>query len=422
MSLRIELVDRVEGGEKLAPVCRELGVSRTTGHKWYKRYKAHGYEGLEEEDRQPKSVPLAAGEEVVMAVLEARLKHSRWGARKLRRVLERKLGEATPSERTIVRILRRADLLRQRRIRRRPSVVDRAPQVQALGPNDVWTVDFKGWWRTRDGKRCDPLTVRDAFSRFVLCVQLCEPTTRDVREIFERLFARYGVPSAIQCDNGSPFVSVRSRAGVSTLSAWWLSLGIKIVRSRPGHPQDNGGHERMHGDIAADVQSSPAATREAQQKVLDRWRQEFNAVRPHDALQGKTPAEVYKPTERRKAVVLPYDYPLNLSVVTVHRAGTFAWRGETYLLGLPFSGMKVGIELVDTLHIRAWLRDVDLGLVEVIPNATNAAYEQLTPTRKQKTMTTTPPVTPPATSRSIATRLEASGAPGSLEGRGRQRN
>lgn len=384
MGLRIELVDRVKAGEKIAPVCRDLGVSRTTGHKWWERYKTKGYEGLEDEDRQPKSVPLAAGEEVVMAVLEARLKHPRWGARKLRVVLQRKLGEATPSERTIVRILRRADLLRTRRVRRRPSVVDCAPQVQALGPNEIWTVDFKGWWRTRDGSRCDPLTVRDRFSRFLLCTQICELTTREVRPIFERLFARYGVPSAIQCDNGAPFVSVRTRAGVSKLSAWWLSLGIKLVRSRPAHPQDNGGHERMHGDIAAEVQRAPAATREAQQKALDRWRQEFNAVRPHEALQGKTPAEVYKPTERRKPVALPYDYPPNLSVITVQGAGKFAWRGEQYPLGLPFSGMKVGIELVDALHVRAWFRDIDLGLVEIIPDASPAAYEPPMPNRKPK--------------------------------------
>jgi len=163
------------------------------------------------------------------------------------------------------------------------SVVERAPTVLAQAPNDVWTVDFKGWWRTLNGERCEPLTVRDAFSRYVLATVACSTKLRDVRPIFERLFARHGVPKAIQCDNGVPFVSVRSRAGLSTLSAWWVSLGIRLVRSRPGCPQDNGGHERMHADVRADVQRHPAATREQQQRQLDRWRQEFNHVRPRCA-------------------------------------------------------------------------------------------------------------------------------------------
>jgi putative transposase len=226
--------------------------------------------------------------------------------------------------------------------------------------------------------------VRDAFSRYVLAVHLCRSTTLDVREVFERLFARHGVPGAIQCDNGTPFVSVHSRAGVSELSAWWMSLGIRLVRSRPGKPQDNGAHERMHADIAAEVQAVPAATREAQQRALDRWRQQFNAVRPHEALQGKTPSEVYKPVERRKVVVRDFAYPAHLHVVRVYSGGRFAWRGANYPLGRPFVGMKVGIEVVDPLHVRAWFRDVDLGLIEVVPDVSPGTYEQASLARRPK--------------------------------------
>lgn len=376
MSLRMEFVERAKAGEKMAALCREFGISRTTGHKWRKRFETSGYEGLEEESRQPKASPLATAEQLVTAVLDARLKYPRWGARKIQGMLQRKFGEGAPSERTVARILRRAELVRTRRIRRRPNVVDRAPDAEALKCNDIWTVDFKGWWRTRDGQRCDPLTVRDAYSRYVLTVRLCQPTTREVREVFERLFTRHGVPGAIQCDNGAPFVSVRSRAGISSLSAWWMSLGIRLVRSRPGKPQDNGGHERMHLDIAAEVQTAPAATREEQQRALDRWRQQFNSVRPHEALQGKTPAEVYKPTERRKVIARDFAYPSHLLVTRVHRSGSFAWQGAAYDLGIPFREMKVGLEQVDPMHVRVWFRDQDLGLVEVVPHASAATYEE----------------------------------------------
>lgn len=384
MSLRMEFVERAKKGEKIASLCREFGISRTTGHKWQKRFEEKGYEGLEEESRRPKSAPLATGEELVMAVLEARETWPRWGPRKLQGVLRRRFGEQTPGERTIARILRRADLVRARRQRRRPNVVDRAPQVQAQRANEVWTVDFKGWWRSRDGRRCEPLTVRDAFSRYVLTVHLCRPTTEAVRAVFERLFARHGVPDAIQCDNGTPFVSVRSRGGISQLSAWWLSLGVRLVRSRPGCPQDNGAHERMHADLAGDKQSRPAANPETQQRELDRWRQEFNHVRPHDALAGKTPAEVYKPTDKRKAIVRPFAYAAGVAVVRVQAGGLFAWCGTKYFVGVPLAGVHIGVETVDLLHLRVWLREVDLGIIEVAPAVHDSVYEQPLRPRRSK--------------------------------------
>jgi putative transposase len=377
MSLRMEFVERVGKGEKIAALCREYGVSRTTGHKWAKRFAEKGFEGLEEESRRPRSTPLAMGEDIVLAVLEARDKHGRWGPRKLRDVLHRRLGDQTPSERTISRILKRADRVRVRRSRRPLSVVDRAPKVQAQRCNEVWSVDFKGWWRSSDGERCEPLTVRDAFSRYVLAAQLCSTKAADVREVFERLFSRHGVPEAIQCDNGTPFVAVRARGGVSTLSAWWMSIGIRLVRSRPGCPQDNGAHERMHADLAADVQRSPAATARDQQRAIDRWRQEFNQVRPHAALSGKTPSEVYKPSERRKPVARPFTYPAGRRVVRVQGHGRISWCGASYFLGAPLKHQLVAIEALDALHIRVWFRDVDLGIVEITPFVHDTVYEAI---------------------------------------------
>jgi transposase InsO family protein len=382
MSLRIEFVERAKAGESIAALCREFKISRTTGHKWFKRFEAHGYDGLEEQSRRPKGTPLATGEELVMAILEARERYVRWGPRKLHGLLRRRFGDQIPSERTIARVLKRADKVRERRSRRKPSVVDRAPRVQASQPNEVWTIDFKGWWRAQDGQKCEPLTVRDAFSRFLLAVQICRPTTVDVRGVLERLFKRHGVPQAIQCDNGEPFVSVRSRGGLSQLSAWWMSLGIRLVRSRPGCPQDNGGHERMHSDLAAGPQRHPAASPSAQQREIDRWRQVFNHVRPHDALAGKTPADVYKPTERRRPIARPFQYPPGIIPVRVHRQGTFAWCGHHYFLSGSLRGLHVGIQPIDLLHVRVWFHDLDLGNLEIVPAVGQSIYEGLPSRRK----------------------------------------
>lgn len=374
MSLKIEFAERAEKGEPVARLCREYGISRTTGHKWLKRFAERGYEGLEEASRRPTSTPLATAEDVVLAVLAAREAHPRWGPRKLEVVLRRRLAEQTPSERTIARILQRANKVRQRRRRRPLSVVERAPEAGARSPNDVWTVDFKGSWQAANGQRCDPLTVRDAASRFVLAATLCRASTSAVRAVFEALFRKHGIPAAIQCDNGVPFVSVRSPGGLSSLSTWWVSLGIRLVRSRPACPQDNGGHERMHSDIAADVEARGAGTRQAQQRELDRWRQEFNHVRPHQALGGKTPAEAYRPTTKRPAEIRRYRYPSTMTTIRVFRNGSFRLYGECYFLSTSLAGMLVGLESVDALHLRVWLYDIDLGVIEVVPEVRPTLY------------------------------------------------
>lgn len=375
MSLKMDFVERVTAGEKIAALCREFGISRTAGHKWLKRFKEQGHAGLEDESRRPRSAPLATAEELVLATLQAREAHPRWGARKLHLLLRRRFAEATPAVRTIARILKRANLVRERRKRAPISVIEQAPAVHATGPNDVWTVDFKGWWRVLDGSRCEPLTVRDGASRFVLALVANATTGEAVRAVFEQLFRRHGMPKAIQCDNGTPFISVRARAGLSALSAWWVSLGIRVVRSRPGCPQDNGAHERMHADVCAEVQSNPAETILQQQRLLDRWRQEFNHVRPHEALDGKTPAEVYKVTERRRAVVGHYEYPAGFFVRRVDTGGLFRFRNDHCSLGLPFRGLEVGVQVIDAMRVRVWLHDLDLGIVDTLPAVDRSCFE-----------------------------------------------
>ncbi|HTQ42511.1 MAG TPA: IS481 family transposase [Polyangiaceae bacterium] len=369
MSLKIEFVERATAkGANIAQLCREYGISRQTGHKWIERFRRQGYDGLEERSRRPHAAPLATAEDVVVEIVRAREAHPSWGPIKLRSLLAAKLGEATPSPRTIARVLDRFGKLRKRRRERGLSIVERAPVVDVKAPNDVWTVDFKGWWRTRDGARCEPLTVRDAFSRFILAIDIVEHgTAAATRVIFERLFRRYGTPSAIQCDNGAPFVSVRARGGLSTLSAWWISLGIRLVRSRPGCPQDNGAHERMHADMSVELEASPEDSLPTQQRACNRWRQQFNHVRPHAALKNKTPADVYKPSPKKpkQRVAL---YPTGWLVRRVHRGGDIRTASGQYFLSQALAGHRVGLEPVDGLRWRAWFHQVDLGLIEIVPD------------------------------------------------------
>ena len=369
MSLKLEFVERAtQPGAKLAPLCREFGISRPTGTKWVKRFKQEGYAGLEERSRRPTSSPLCLAEELVMSVLEQRDRHPSWGAKKLRDLLLRRYADATPSMTTIARILRRAGLVRARRRNKPLSVVDRAPSVAAGAPNDVWTMDFKGWWRTLDGSRCEPLTVRDAYSRYVLTIVVLAATKgTHVREQLVRLFKKHGLPQAFQFDNGSPFISTRARGGFTELSVWLVSLDIRIVRSRPGCPQDNGGHERMHRDVAQEVQRWPSEDLRAQQRELDRWKQEFNHARPHDALGGKTPAEVYTPSQRKLREPRPFAYPGTFVVRRVDHAGHVSWHGEHCYVGLAFRGQRVAFEPQEGLRWRLWFREIDLGVIELLP-------------------------------------------------------
>jgi putative transposase len=384
MSLKIEFVERASKGEPIAALCREFSVSRQTGHKWIKRFNEQGFAGLDEQSRRPRSVPLATAEELVIATLQAREAHPRWGPIKLQQLLRRRFADQTPGTRTLARILKRANKVRERRKRSPVSVIEHAPTLVAEAPNDVWTVDFKGWWRTTNGDRCEPLTVRDAASRFVLAIEVGTTTGHYVSQVLEPLFRRYGLPKAIQCDNGAPFISVQARAGLSQLSASWIAMGIRVVRSRPGCPQDNGAHERMHADVRADVQSRPAATREQQQRALDRWRVEFNQVRPHQALGGKTPGEVYKVTERRRPPTKPFPYPVHMHVRRVTAGGNVRFRNDDCFIGAPFRGLRLGIEVVDALHVRAWLHELDLGLVDTLPVVDDACFESSLPSRKSR--------------------------------------
>lgn len=364
MSIRQEFVLKVLAGEKtMAALCREYAVSRETGYKWLRRYRELGLGGLVDQSRRPRSNPRQVSQDVVLDILRLRREHKTWGAKKLWVVLARTYSaKELPTPPTIARIIDRAGLVNRRRYR--PpfrGVVPTAPRFRVEAPNDLWTVDFKGWWRTGDGRRCEPLTVRDAFSRFVLDVRILPSIgEHHVRPVFERLFDEYGLPRGIQSDNGPPFVSMRALHGLTTLSAWWISLGVRHVRGRPGCPQDNGGHERMHADIRIEIECEAAQNRQAQQRACDDWRATFNHVRPHEALGMKTPSEVYRASSRRRGRIILGGFPEACEVAEVRGGMVRDGRHRIYVSN-AVSGYPVGLQSMGGDEVRVWFFDVLLG-------------------------------------------------------------
>jgi len=403
MNQKLEFIEKAGArGANISALCREYGISRQTGHKWLRRFRAQGYTGLTEQSRRPHTSPFTTAEEVIVNILELRERHWSWGPDKIARVLRRAHGEDAPSKSTVARVLQRLGRIRKRRPPVRVWSVDGRPRIEVHAPNDLWTMDFKGWWCARNRERCEPLTVRDAFSRRVLAVALLESSRiKDVRQVLQRLFERYGLPLAMQSDNGTPFVSILARGGLSKLSVWLLSLGIQLVRSRPGCPQDNGGHERMHRDLS-ELQCNPARTRRAQQRSCDRWMVEFNEVRPHDALGGKTPAEVYRNSERRSLLPIDPNYPSDWQVRRVSKNGAVSLDDDTVFVSTALAGQLIGLKQEGLLRWRARFFDVDLGTIEILPlgsavsgggaNASLTIEPRQPPPERQSSLPVSPPV------------------------------
>ncbi|MBC2602908.1 integrase core domain-containing protein [Puniceicoccus vermicola] len=232
--------------------------------------------------------------------------------------------------------------------------------------NEVWTVDFKGWWHTRDGERCEPLTVRDEHTRYLLDIRAVESArTETIRMCFERIFRIYGLPEAIRSDNGPPFASNRSILGLTRLSAWWVALGIDLERGRPGKPQDNGGHERMHLDISNELQSCADADARAQQAAFDIWRKTFNEERPHESLGMAFPAEVYAKSPRAYLdSPADIDYPGMLRR-KVHRTGVIGVDGIQIRLSTAFAGWSVGLQPIDPDRFEVYFAKLRIGTIEL---------------------------------------------------------
>ncbi|MCX6618612.1 MAG: IS481 family transposase [Acidobacteria bacterium] len=346
----------------MAELCEEYGISRPTGYKWWRRYQRGGLEALAELDRAPRRHPNATGADVEKLILAARQAHGRWGPRKLRAWLAAKQPERRwPATSTIGALLRREGLtVPQRRKRRTPPYSEPFQSVQES--NAVWCIDFKGWFRTQDGERCEPLTISDGWSRYLLrCQAVAGPNGEQVRALMEAAFREYGLPGAIRSDNGSPFAG-RGLGGLSRLSVWWIKLGIAPERIAPGRPDQNGRHERMHRTLKAETAQPPKANRREQQHAFDRFRTEYNEERPHEALDYRTPASLYTVSPRPYPARVPtIEYPDGVIVRRVQPRGQISWKHREVFISEALALEWVGLELIDDWHYRIYFGPIELG-------------------------------------------------------------
>jgi putative transposase len=349
MEEKLRFILEYERGEhSMTELCQRYQVARETGYVWLRRYRETGIAGLLERSRAAQRHPNQTSADVEQAVLELRQAHMRWGPRKLKRILERdEPGRHWPAASSIGALLQREGLVIARKKRAHTPPYS-APLAHAQDANRVWCADFKGWFRTADGARIDPLTISDAHSRYLLRCQAVEKTnTARVQAIFEAAFREYGLPQAIRTDNGAPFAS-RAPAGLSRLAVWWIKLGILPERIAAGHPEQNGRHERMHRTLQQEAAEPPAENRRQQQRTLDHFRKEYNEVRPHEALDMRTPAEVYQPSPRYFPEQVPeLHYPSSMEVRRVKHRGHFRWQQADVFLTEVLWGEPVGLLPID---------------------------------------------------------------------------
>jgi transposase InsO family protein len=364
MDEKVRFIFEYERDEQtMTALCSTFGVSRECGYTWLRRYRQNGLAGLAEMDRAAHGHPNQTALEIEEAVLGLRQAHMTWGPRKLKRILERdQPGRGWPAASTMGEIVKRAGLVIARKKRRRTEPYT-APLAHATESNSVWCADFKGWFRSGDGTRIDPLTITDACSRYLLRAQAVEKTdTERVRGIFEAAFREHGLPEAIRTDNGAPFASA-AIGGLSRLAVWWIKLGIVPERIEAGHPEQNGRHERMHRTLKQELRAGEDWR--AQQRELDIFRANFNDVRPHEALGMMTPASVYAPSARAyPARLAEVEYPGAMLARTVKSHGHFRWKKHDVFLSEVLWGEPVGLLPVDDGVYTVYFAHVPLGLFD----------------------------------------------------------
>jgi len=333
----------------MTALCARHGISRRVGYKWLERFEAHGRAGLADRSCAPRTCPHKTADHITELLIAARLKRPHWGARKLLRVLRTRHHRITdwPAASTVTELFERRGLVRARSRRRRPvhpGVV--APTTTA--PNDLWTADFKGQFRTGNGAYCFPLTIADQHTRYLLmCHGLLSTKTAPARPVFEAAFRDYGLPRAIRTDNGVPFAT-QALHGLSLLSVWWMRLGIVHQRIHPGCPQENGAHERMHRTFKREAIKPVRHTCRAQQRNFNAFQREYNEERPHEYLNQETPASQYATSPRPYPERLPaLEYPGHFLVKRVTAAGTFRFQNRLLYITTTLVGQHLGLEETD---------------------------------------------------------------------------
>lgn len=348
MDQRTQFIARRLSGEPMTALCEEFGISRKTGYKIVDRYKRCGVAGLTDRSRRPhrhaNQLPAAIEQEIV----GLKKRYPKWGAPKLRERLRPLCSPLQlPAICTVHAVLDRHGLVRRRR-RRRPSTLTSTPRVCATDPNALWCADYKGEFMLADSRYCYPLTITDFASRYLLGCEALESTKlTGAFPVFERVFEEFGLPDAIRTDNGLPFASAHALYGLSKLSVWWLRLGIRLERIEPGHPEQNGRHERMHLTLKTEATRPAAANVLQQQMRFDAFVDRYNRERPHQALAMKVPADVYAHSRRPYRGLEDLDYPFHDFSVTVTHCGRICFKTRKINLSQVFAGQTVGVKQVE---------------------------------------------------------------------------
>lgn len=348
----------------MSELCRRFGISRPTGYGWLSRYAQQGAEGLLERSRRPHRSPNRTPSEIESRIVELRKQYPQWGPVTVVGYLrQHDPDRAWPAPSTTSAILKRHGLVQARRKRRQVLHPGR-PYLPMEAPNDTWAVDFKGEFKTRDGRYCYPLTITDGHSRFLLACRARLATAYELaRPVFEETFRCYGLPRQILSDSGSPFGS-SGLAGLSRLSVWWLKLGIQPVRIQPSHPEQNGRHERMHRTLAATTRP-PAANLSAQQRRFSRFMAEYNQLRPHRALDLRTPAQLYTPSSRPYSSRTPQvNYPAHFEVRKADIDGRISWHDRPLRICKVLRGELIGLEPIEERRYHVFFGPLLLGVFD----------------------------------------------------------
>jgi transposase InsO family protein len=347
MDEKLKFVSRFLEGETISSLCREFGVSRVTGHKIIERYKESGVEAFTDRSKRPYRQANKLPFQVEQLIVQLKTEKPTWGAPKIRERLITLFPEVpTPAKSTVHAVLDRNGLVNKKR--RSRGKLQGTALTQTNEPNDLWCTDYKGEFMMGNHKYCYPLTVTDYASRFLICCEGLESTKeRMAFTVFDRLFKEYGLPKGIRSDNGVPFASAHAIYGLSRLAVWWLRLGITIERIKPGNPQQNGRHERMHLTLKKAVTRPPGLNLIKQQNMFDDFIEEFNHERPHEALGMKTPSEFYKPSDRVYRGLPELEYPMHDKTITVTECGRICLHSKKINFSQVFAGQKVGVKEIE---------------------------------------------------------------------------
>lgn len=366
MDERLRFVAKLLDGEAMSDVCRDFGISRKTGYKIFNRYKAQGLQALSDRSRRPVRYANQLPEQIESLIVTCKREKPHWGARKIRELLVRRLNQdvRVPAKSTIHAVLHRHGLVK---VAGRPrSRATGTPLSAGNSPNALWCVDFKGEFKLGNGQYCYPLTVTDHASRFLLLCEALESTCEDPAiAAFEQLFRERGLPHAIRSDNGVPFASPNALFNLSKLSVWWLRLGVTIERIRPGCPQQNGRHERMHLTLKKEATRPPGMNSLQQQALFDAFMDEFNTERPHEGLEMKTPSEVYLPSTKPYAGLPELAYPLHDRDILVTSCGRICMYRKKINISTVLAGQRLGIKEVDEGIWLVSFMHYDLGYIDL---------------------------------------------------------